>query len=49
MVSRNSLERGTIEGESPVGENHFTLLATDLEYLEAKTTSREAGSTNCQG
>jgi len=32
-VKRNSLERGAIEGNSPVFKNLFTLLAIFLEYL----------------
>ena len=36
-VSRNSLERDTRDGESPVDENPFTLLAIFLEYHEART------------
>ena len=33
MVKRSSLERSAIEGNSPVFENHFVLLAVLLEYL----------------
>ena len=32
FVSRNTLERGTREGNSPVDENDFVLLAIYLEY-----------------
>ena len=30
VVSPNTLERGTIDGDSPVGENHITLLVIFL-------------------
>jgi hypothetical protein len=33
LVSQNPLERGTKEGNSPVGENRFVLLVIYLEYL----------------
>ena len=32
MVRRITLERGTIEGKSPVFENHLMLLVVSLEY-----------------
>ena len=32
LVRKNTLERDTIEGNSPVSENHFMLLAIFLEY-----------------
>ena len=35
-VNQTSLERVTIEGNSPVGENSFTLLDIFLEYLEKR-------------
>ena len=37
IVSQKSLERVAKEGDSPVGENNFTLLIVFLEYLKAKT------------
>ena len=49
IVSRKTLERATIEGDSPVGENNFVLSAIYLEYLRAKRTLREAGWTTSQG
>jgi len=45
LIRRITLERETIEGNSPVSENHFALLVIFLKYLEAKTTLREAGWT----
>jgi len=45
LIRRSSLERGAIEGNSPVLENHFVLLVISLEYFEAKTTLKEAGLT----
>ena len=36
FVSQMSLERATKEGNSPVGENDFTLLAILLEYGEKR-------------
>gem|GEM_PF-1337060 len=45
LVRGSSLERGAIEGNSPVLENHFTLLVIFLEYLGDKITLREAGRT----
>ena len=35
-VKRSSLERDAIEGNSPVFENPFVLLAVLLEYLEKR-------------
>jgi len=35
LVRRMTLERATIEGNSPVFENHFALLVILLEYHEA--------------
>ena len=34
LVNQNTLERGTIGGNSPVGKNYFVLLVIFLEYLE---------------
>ena len=36
-IKRSTLERGAIEGNSPVLENNFTLLAIFLEYLGERT------------
>ncbi len=36
MVRRSTLERGAIEGNSPVFENHFVLLVVFLEYFEGR-------------
>ena len=41
LVSRNTLERGTIEGNSPVGENPFALLVIFLEYSEKRKSRRK--------
>ena len=46
LVNRKTLERVTIDGDSPVGENHFALFVNYLEYRQAKTTWRETGRTN---
>ena len=35
VIKRSTLERGTIEGNSPVFKNNFTLLAVFLEYCRA--------------
>ena len=47
FVKRSTLERGTIEGNSPVLKNHFTLLAVLLEYLgKRKSCGKQAGLTS---
>ena len=46
LVRRIFLERKAIEGNSPVFENHFVLLAVLLKYLEDKITLRESSRTN---
>ncbi len=44
MVKRNTLERDTIEGNSPVLENFFTLLDIYLEYHRGrKPGGKQAG------
>ena len=35
VVKRSTLERGTIEGNSPVLKNNFMLLAIFLKYCRA--------------
>ena len=35
IINRSTLERGTIEGNSPVCKNNFMLLAISLEYCRA--------------
>ena len=35
IINRSTLERGTIEGNSPVLKNKFMLLAIFLEYCRA--------------
>ena len=41
LVSRNTLERGTIEGNSPVDENHFVLLVVFLKYSGKRLSWRK--------
>jgi len=36
VVRRMTLERAAVEGNSPVSENHFTLLVIFLEYPETR-------------
>ena len=35
IIKRSTLERGTIEGDSPVLKNNFMLLVVFLEYCRA--------------
>lgn len=35
VIKRSTLERGAIEGNSPVIENNFMLLVRSLEYCRA--------------
>ena len=35
IINRSTLERGTIEGNSPVCKNNFMLLVRFLEYCRA--------------
>ena len=48
VVSRTLQERGTVEGDSPVGEN-FQAPVTDLEYHGTREILWEAGRTTSQG
>jgi len=46
LVSRRTLEKAAIDGDSPVGENQNALLVIYLEYHQAKITWWETGRTN---
>ena len=49
IVNQISLESGTKEGNSPVGENSFMLLVIILKYGEARQPCRKPAGLLCQG
>ena len=48
ILNQKTLERATIEGDSPVGEKDKPL-AVDLEYHRTRGIRWEAGGTTLQG